>query len=378
MKINNRHRNIVENHGDVYIGTYERYEITIDSEINNKFCRYMRIKCSKCGIEYDVRTDNYTRDNRPNTSCVTHISQGNKFDDSKIGIFEDLSYEFSDLKRIHKEDLFIELNNLYGESFIDEYWSVNNIDKQVYSYKEKVEIKCDYCGNTYYIKIATLLKNNKKCKKCCSSYDKSIAYVIEEELNIPLDEIWDFSKNKVSPYFVSYGSECKIWIKRDNGSKLTTCDVFYRNNLNKIIMNGKKPKKSKIGIKNEKIKVARSKKKITKLRKITNGERKVMKWLNDNGMKYIYDTPYFNDLLSLKGNPLRPDFILPDLKIWIEYDGIYHYKEVYKGDHHEITVIHDNIKNKYAKERNWKLIRIPYWDFDNIEEILNKELNCYN
>ena len=34
----------------------------------------------------------------------------------------------------------------------------------------------------------------------------------------------------------------------------------------------------------------------------------------------------------------------------------------------------DEIKNKYAKENNYKLIRIRYDDFDKIEEILNKEI----
>ena len=31
-------------------------------------------------------------------------------------------------------------------------------------------------------------------------------------------------------------------------------------------------------------------------------------------------------------------------------------------------------ENIRAKENDWKLIRIPYWDFDRIEEILNKEI----
>lgn len=36
--------------------------------------------------------------------------------------------------------------------------------------------------------------------------------------------------------------------------------------------------------------------------------------------------------------------------------------------------IRDTIKTIYCKENEIKLIRIPYWDFDNIEEILCKEL----
>ena len=35
----------------------------------------------------------------------------------------------------------------------------------------------------------------------------------------------------------------------------------------------------------------------------------------------------------------------------------------------------DNIKSQYCKDNNIKLIRIPYWEYDNINEILDKELN---
>ena len=35
----------------------------------------------------------------------------------------------------------------------------------------------------------------------------------------------------------------------------------------------------------------------------------------------------------------------------------------------------DKIKTNYCYEYNIKLIRIPYWEFNNIEKILMKELN---
>ena len=106
----------------------------------------------------------------------------------------------------------------------------------------------------------------------------------------------------------------------------------------------------------------------------SKGEREVMRYLKKMNIKYTYDSKYFDDLLSLKGKPLRPDFILPEYKIWIEYDGEFHYKKIYENDNYETQKINDDIKNKYAKENNWKLIRIPYWEFDNIEKILTKEL----
>ena len=34
----------------------------------------------------------------------------------------------------------------------------------------------------------------------------------------------------------------------------------------------------------------------------------------------------------------------------------------------------DNIKTRYCNDNNIKLIRVPYWDYKNIEEILVKEL----
>ena len=41
----------------------------------------------------------------------------------------------------------------------------------------------------------------------------------------------------------------------------------------------------------------------------------------------------------------------------------------------KIRVEHDNIKTQYCLDNNIKLIRIPYWEFDNIENILKQELN---
>ena len=39
-----------------------------------------------------------------------------------------------------------------------------------------------------------------------------------------------------------------------------------------------------------------------------------------------------------------------------------------------LTQKRDKIKNTYCEEHGIKLIRIPYWEFKNIEEILNSQL----
>lgn len=114
--------------------------------------------------------------------------------------------------------------------------------------------------------------------------------------------------------------------------------------------------------------------------KITKGEKRIAQYLDDLGIAYIYNMGYFKDLVGVNGRLLRPDFIIPSMKIWIEYDGIQHFEPVnFKGamneqqiqELFEYTQQNDQIKNQYAKDNNWTLIRIPYWDIDNIEQILD-------
>ena len=59
----------------------------------------------------------------------------------------------------------------------------------------------------------------------------------------------------------------------------------------------------------------------------------------------------------------------------IEFDGQHHYKITYSVEHYETTVRHDKIKNDYCKSHNIDLLRIPYWECNNIESIIADELN---
>ena len=83
----------------------------------------------------------------------------------------------------------------------------------------------------------------------------------------------------------------------------------------------------------------------------------------------------FKDCKDIRELPF--DFYLPDYDVLIEYDGIQHFdiERAFKKDKFWDTVIHDAMKNSYCEDNNIKLIRIPYWEFDNIENILKQELN---
>ena len=74
-------------------------------------------------------------------------------------------------------------------------------------------------------------------------------------------------------------------------------------------------------------------------------------------------------------HPLPFDFYLPDYNMCIEFDGQGHFDPKWGDESFLRTVFHDCMKNKYCKQNNIKLLRIPYWEGNNIEEILIKELN---
>ena len=106
------------------------------------------------------------------------------------------------------------------------------------------------------------------------------------------------------------------------------------------------------------------------------GEMNIKKILEDNNIEYKEQIT-FDDLKNIK--PLRYDFGIYEngkLVRLIEFDGIQHFEE---QDYftHNLTSIKNNdiIKNKYSKDNNIPLVRIPYWERDKmtLEMLLGKE-----
>lgn len=111
----------------------------------------------------------------------------------------------------------------------------------------------------------------------------------------------------------------------------------------------------------------------------SRGERRIMQVLDNNNVNYEQGK-WFDDCRDV--NPLPFDFYLPDYNTIIEFDGEQHFKDRgYKigifSDSLEYTQKHDKIKNDYCKQNGIELIRIPYWEYDNIEDILIKKLNLH-
>lgn len=102
------------------------------------------------------------------------------------------------------------------------------------------------------------------------------------------------------------------------------------------------------------------------------GERLVQEILQKLNIKYKKEY-IFNDCINPKTNQkLRFDFYLPGYNVCIEYDGEQHFKYSNTGwntkENFEKVKYRDNLKNKYCKENNIKLIRIPYTDENKINE----------
>jgi hypothetical protein len=116
--------------------------------------------------------------------------------------------------------------------------------------------------------------------------------------------------------------------------------------------------------------------------KASKGEKKISKILNNYNIYYERQKS-FEGVLGLSNGLLLYDFYLAEYNLCIEYDGEFHYKPIKNYAKEPINLakerlkkqqIHDKIKSDYCKNNNINLLRIPYWDFDNIELILEEEL----
>lgn len=118
----------------------------------------------------------------------------------------------------------------------------------------------------------------------------------------------------------------------------------------------------------------------------SKGEKRIYNFLTKK--KIIHIPEYsFSDLKGVGNNSLRFDFAIfndnHDLVLLIEYDGEHHFRSVdYTGIaedggklYLEQTRLHDIAKNRYCKKNGIPLLRIPHWEYDNIEEVILDKLN---
>lgn len=205
-----------------------------------------------------------------------------------------------------------------------------------------LEFKCE-CGEIFKRSFYNFRKYEKRCPICREK---------QRSLDMALD--FDYVKN----YIETKGAKLLSDKYENAKTKLNIqcrCGTKFKANFDKIKFR-------------DKIRCNVCSK------KTSNPELVIGKKLKQLNLEYIEQFK-FEDCLYI--DKLVFDFYIPSLNICIEYDGEGHYKPFrFSKDKEamqkklEETQIRDKIKDKYCKENNIKLIRIPYFEFNNIDEIL--------
>lgn len=249
--------------------------------------------------------------------------------------------------------------NRYNKHTIDniQLWiSQNNKDYTFISgtysnsNKKTILLSCNKCKEKFYYNWNEIYAGNQ-CPYCAGkrvSSKNNLLYLYPE-----ISKEWDYSKNKNNPEDYTGCSSKKVyWI-------CSVCNYSWKINISSRTSSGNGCPQCCL----------------------SKGERKITYFLNNKNIEYEVQKR-FKDCRNIDELPF--DFAIfynnGDLMCLIEYDGEMHYEVCrYQKDNDlaikklNKTKVNDIIKTEYCKKNNIKLIRIPYWEFKNIEKILEKE-----
>lgn len=301
-----------------------------------------------------------------------------------------------------------ECKKLEKENFIKEYIKKENyklIDMKIKNNNLYVYVQCHHNHDPYWVVFSSFKTLNRRCRVCgfektkqstSHSYDyvknyiESIEYTLLsneyentiEKLNIKCDKGHIF---KMGFKQIKRGDRCPKCMAKKNGEKQRLSYNEVKDYINKYgyTLLSKEYRNAQA-----KIKVMCPEGHIYYVRfnnfktgyrcpicHASSGEsetRRVLESLKiDFKQQYIFKDCKFKSYLPF-------DFYLPDYNTLIEYDGGQHYKIVEHFGGFDAFVklkIRDTIKNIYCKDNNINLIRIPYWEFNNIENIIVGKIN---
>jgi len=261
------------------------------------------------------------------------------------------------------------------ENFLEEYWDyeLNIIDPWKMSKGDikKIYIKCqekNYHGS-YDIISRNFSGKRCRCPYCSNRHGRvhildSLGTLYPQVLNIWSD------KNKKTPYEYSPFSTQKIYWKCPEGIH----DDHYRDINRSNRVNFRCPEceysKGEERISNWLIN--------NEFNKLVEEQFNILNDLEKKKYKYYIPQKEYDGLVGLSKGNLSYDFYLPNYNLLIEYQGEQHEKYIsyfYKSKKDfEKQLEHDLRKREYAQNYNIKLLEIWYFNYDNIETILEKEL----
>ena len=280
---------------------------------------------------------------------------------AKTSFYDDNGYKYSVTPSSLKAQIFnksrpskFDSRNPYSIENISVFLKINNRsiallpNQQYVKITKTLKFKCLVCpaDENYFEKpIIKITSDNEGCPYC--SGKKVGKYNNLEFCSKEIAQEWDYQKNNLTPSEVSDGSPNKAWWI------CPRCNEGYFSQIYKRTHEGRSCPRCK---------ESHLEKKITNILKSYNIEFVPEKRFSD-----------CRDLL-----PLPFDFYLMEYNLLCEAQGKQHYGayKLFGGEKQfHIQKNHDNIKKAYCGDNNIRLLEIPYWEFDNIEAILIKELN---
>lgn len=223
------------------------------------------------------------------------------------------------------------------EDYVNQLSIINNKIDVLGNYiqsKAPIQVKCKICGFIWNPIAGSLLKGNG-CPHCVGRHKTTEEFKTEiKEYNDLVDIIGEYvdSHTKIE-------CRCKIcgnsWFIVPNNLKVNGCPECN----------------------------------------MSHGEREIKKYLQNNNIMFIPQKT-FDGLKGVGSGYLSYDFYIPEKKLLIEYQGEFHDGTAYQQteSEYQIQKEHDIRKKEYAIKNGYKLLEIWYWDYPNIEKILEREL----
>jgi hypothetical protein len=366
---------IESNSGCKLLTTREKYKTTKEN---------LLIKC-KCGNEFEVSFMRFKGKNKKQcndcSKILVNINRKFSYDEVKKYIddlgYELLNNEYQDIRsRItvkDKEGYYYtpSLNNLirykssskfhktnpYTLQNIKLWCKLNNkpfklMSEQWERNSKNLKWKClkDNCGEIFEASWNNI-QSGKGCS-FCSGHQVCLSNCLATK-NPELISEWHSVKNgELTPYDVTCGCNKDIWWQCERGHEWPAIICNRSNGKNC-------PKCSD-----------------------SNANNKLINFCIINNLIYL---PEYRTNKCKDKHPLPFDMAIfyKENIYLIEADGQQHFRPVNFGgisneralENFKIIQYHDEIKNKYCKNNNISLLRIPYWDFKNIEDILDNYLN---
>lgn len=201
--------------------------------------------------------------------------------------------------------------------------------------KSYIKCHCDMCNKTFEAQAATLLRGRSghRCPKNCMSQNKKPEQ-FEEELRLINDDIILLES------YVSTDTKIHCQCKK--------CDNQWYTNPSDLLNGHGCP-----------------------CCNVSRGEKAIYMYAKNHNLQY---TPQYAPKGCKYKVQLRFDVFFPQYNIIVEYDGRQHFESIERwggDDAFAYTKARDEVKNQYCLDHGITMVRIPYWEYKNINKILD-------